>query len=416
MLENNDILSEILLRVDPGCIFNYILVSKRWLELITSPYFQQVYLKRWYIKGCHLKVIGFLVYNLPYVDNSRPYPSPPAVQLLPTSKFGRDINRSKFMGHAGYFIAATSDGFILSGKHPQRYYVCNPITKQRMQLPQPPVLHMDVAIAILSCDKEERVFDTQERMKNFEVMYAESNFFDEPDDNTVSIHTFSSLTGQWYTSTLSCSTPFSLCRGVGTVARGFVYWMARVGCVPYFAAFDTKSINDTGRITLIMKPWSTMDSWFTSHKELPSYLGVSSEGFLQYAAIHYRGELCIWVLSDDNFEGQTDFDAQGTRWRVCYKIDIFSMMMGNSAVLSACHIEIGRRTPFVFVAFVPGKSDSVFLRCEEYFFIYQYLSQKLERIHYDLDNYSFPFARQRDRCHGLYHPFTVSGAWPSSPL
>ncbi|CAI9113654.1 OLC1v1014297C1 [Oldenlandia corymbosa var. corymbosa] len=427
---NSDTLFEILLRVDPECIFEYLLVSKEWLKVITSPSFRRTYSKKW--KDCNPKLVGFWV-NDCIVQFSQEsyglhYQIPPAVQLLPTSKVGRFINQSKIMGDAGYFMAATSkDGLILSGISPKMYYVSNPLTQQRIRLPPPPLHFEHVSTAILS--SEEEFLDICETIRNFKFIYAKATNPDhfESGRSSVSIHTFYSSTGKWNSSTLNCSTDFQLLPGGAGVARGVIYWNAISNGRGFLAAHDTKNHHENGcRIHLIEQPIrEKLDSFSDLETFNARCLGIydaaSPEGFLHYAEADFK-LLCIWVFDDNNLE---DDEVQqkvepsvisNSRWSLCYKIDLISMRLRNSVALKSWCIKIAPDTPFEFISFVPGRSDSIFIRWEKQFFVYHIDREKLERICFYLDEHHHPSLKLQDFWWLLRHvPLTLSGCWPSLP-
>ncbi|KAJ7978142.1 F-box protein family [Quillaja saponaria] len=219
VLNCDDILREILLRLPPPSISKSIIISKRWLNFICSSSFRQSYLTQW---RQSFRLLGFFVCNFLYLGRPRDGlhrpPWEPALPLLSTCKEGDDLKFSGILKELGYFMDS-SKGFLLSGRHPKTYYVWNPISKQPFQLPEPRQFYKMLCMAFV-------VEDCSDGVICYKVIRAkcERKLIER---HTVSIETFSSKTGAWKQTTLTCSSTFALCpRTVATVIGGVVHWLA----------------------------------------------------------------------------------------------------------------------------------------------------------------------------------------------
>ncbi|CAI9092601.1 OLC1v1027885C1 [Oldenlandia corymbosa var. corymbosa] len=270
---NQDIWYEILLRVSPKYIFRYMLVSKEWLELITSHSFRKDYTRRWEIEGSTM--VGFMICKPGYTDIPRKWlPLPPSVQLLATSEIGRAINRSKLMKRVGYFLAATPNGrFILSAVHPRKYYVSD--------------------------------------------------------------LTFSSVTGEWEQSVLTCPTRFGLQSGfVVKVIEDVVYWRLQIvdGGYSHIAPHHTNGRRRM--VNFIQLPQVGEGCSGAEYDEdTPTIIclfaesfDASPQGFLRYVA---GTSTCfkVWVLLNHN---STETNSSTIDpWKLCYRVVLDSIWINN---------------------------------------------------------------------------------------
>lgn len=221
----DDILNEILLRLPEKFVFRLILVSKRWLRVICSSSFRSDYHARWRV---NFHLLGFFVCNQLYLcrpkDGMRRPRSEPALQLLSACEEGDDVCNDLLSSanckQLGYFIDS-ANGLFLCGRHPLTYSVWNPISKVLFQLPQPQRFYKRLCMAFI-------VEDYFNDILHYKVIRA--NCECKREVNTVSVETFSSVTGTWKHFTLTCSSTFALRPWtVATVINGVVYWFATQG-------------------------------------------------------------------------------------------------------------------------------------------------------------------------------------------
>lgn len=339
VLSCDDILQDILLRLPPSTIFKLILVSKRWLRVISSSSFRRCYVKRW---NQNFRLLGFFVCNFLYLGRPRDgYHRPrwePALPLLSTCKEGDDLKSSGVLKKLGYFIDC-SKGVLLCGRHPKTYYVYNPMTKQQYELPEPKQFYKMLCMAFIVEEYLDDVICYKVIRAKCECKLKERN--------TVSVETFSSRTGTWKQSTLTCSSNFALRpRTVAMVIKGVVFWFAMWGNL---AVYDPR-LGDR-RIALLKLPAGRLSQ---EHEE--SVLGESSDGLLQYGQSNNLG-VEIWVLEDEGVDSLIYRNCTHTknkwtlRWRLNFKVmwkqnPTFSMQCKDSQILS----------------FLPQNSQSIFIR------------------------------------------------------
>jgi F-box interacting protein len=359
-LNSDDILFEILLRLPEKSLFRLILVSKKWLHLICSYSFRSSYYSRWRES---FRLLGFLVCNFLYLGRPRDgfrRPSwEPALPFLSTCKEGDDLKFSGTLKQLGYFIDS-SNGLLLCGRHPMTYYVWSPITKQPYQLPQPNQFYRNLCMAFI-------VEESLDNVICYKVIRAKC-ICKPVEVNTVSIETFSSKTGAWKQSTLTCSTGFALCpRTVATVIGGVVHWFAVQKNV---AIYDpTLGVR---RISLVKLPAGEL-----SYDYEESVLGESSDGLLQYGQSSKLG-IEIWVLEKEQGGNSSIYQNtthQESRWNKRYKLNFRLMWKRNPTF--ADHSKESH-----ILSFLPRNSESVFIRSGSSIFLYQLESKTLDVVHY----------------------------------
>lgn len=360
VLNCDDIMHEILLRVPPSTVFKSILVSKRWLHFICTSSFHRRYLTQW---GQNYRQLGFFVCNFLYLGRPRDgYRRPswePALPFLSTCKEGDDLVRSGILKKLGYFMDSCN-GVILSGVHPKTYYVYDTMSKQRFQLPEPQQFYKTLCMALI-------VEEYLEGDICYKVIRAkcESKLKER---NTVSVETYSSKTGKWKQSTLMCSSPFSLRpRTVGMVVAGVVHWLAIWGKL---AIYDPR-LGDRN-VALVKLPAGVLSQ---EHEE--SVLGESSDGLLQYGQSNNLG-LEIWVLEKEPAVNPSTYCncthlkySWIPRWRLNFKaiwkqIPTFSLYFKETQILS----------------FLPKNSASVFIRLGWNIFLCDLETKTAEVVNY----------------------------------
>lgn len=359
VLNCDDILHEILLRLPPSTISKSILVSKRWLRVICSPAFRRLYLSQW---GQDFRLLGFFVCNFLYLgrprDGYRRPPWEPALPFLSTCKDGDDLKLSGILKQLGYFIDS-SNGIILSGRHPKTYFVYNTMTKQQYPLPEPQQFYKALCMALIV---EEYLDDIC-----YKVIRAKCEC-KLKGRNTVSIETFSSKTGNWKQSTLMCSTSFALLpRTVGKVVGGVVHWFAMWGKL---AIYDPR-LGDR-HVAVVKLPAGVLSN---EHEE--SVLGESSDGLLQYGQSSNLG-MEIWILEKEagaNPPIYCNCTHLKYKWILRWRLN-FKVMWKQNPSLSM------HSKDTQILSFLPQNSTSVFIRSGWNIFLCDLETKTVEMVHY----------------------------------
>ncbi|KAL1313165.1 hypothetical protein HN51_039730 [Arachis hypogaea] len=359
VLNCDDILHDILLRLPPSTVHKLILVSKRWLRVVSSSSFRRCYLRKW---GQDFRLLGFFVCNFLYLGRPRDgYRRPnwePALPFLSTCEEGDDFKLSGILKQLGYFIDC-SNGIILSGRHPKTYFVYNTMTKKKYQLPEPQQFYKTLCMALIV----EESFDDD---LCYKVIRAKCEC-KLRERNTVSIETYSSKTGKWKQSTLMCSTSFALRpRTVGMVVGGVVHWFAMWGKI---AVYDPR-LGDR-YIALVKLPSGTL-----SHEYEECVLGESSDGLLQYGQSSNLG-LEIWVLEkeSDNPSLYCNCTRLKYKWVQRWKLN-FKVIWKKNPPLSTQSKEAQ------ILSFLPRNSRTVFIRSGSSIFLCDLGNKMVEPVNY----------------------------------
>ncbi|XP_004302070.1 PREDICTED: F-box protein At5g03970 [Fragaria vesca subsp. vesca] len=417
MLENDvhaaltcdDILNEILLRLPEKFVFRLILVSKRWLRVICSSSFRSDYRARWGVDFHHL---GFFVCNQLYLnrpkDGMRRPKSEPALQLLSACEEGDDVcNDLMASGNCkqlGYFIDSCN-GLLLCGRHPLTYSVWNPISKVLFQLPQPQRFYKRLCMAFIAEDNFDDILQYKVIRANCEC---------KREVNTVSIETYSSVTGTWKHFTLTCSSKFSLRPWtVATVINGVVYWFATQGKIAIkesVAIYDPRVGNT--RVELLKLPDGNISQDYDEF-----VLGESSDGLLQYGQSSKSG-MEIWVLEkeqDSSISSITTNVQSNRKWKIRYRLGFKAMWKKNP---SFCK----QTKEAQLLSFLPRNSEYVFIRSGQNIFLLHIESQmlKVNRYHGPSSHIQWDFSRVVPYFQpswprsSLCHEKAATSAWPST--
>lgn len=362
-LSSDDILCEILLRVPPETVFSLIIVSKMWLHVICSSVFCQHYLRRWPLA---FRMLGFFVCNNLYLGRGqngvrRPR-TEPAMPLLSTCKEGDDLKFSKTLKQFGYFIDS-SNGLLLCGRHPKRYFVWNPITKQHYKIPKPRVYFEDLCMAFIAEDHPSVDMC-------YKVIRAKCDFSLDEEMKTVPIETFNSKTSTWNFSTLTCVPSLSLCPwSVATVVKGVVHWYA---AQRNLAIYDPH--NGERRLSSIKLPGSI------DFEE--RVLGESFDGRLQYGWSCKSG-LEIWVLEKEEAGHATtpsDDVYPNKGWNLRYRLNFKTMWKKNPTFMTKSCL---RDKETQILSFLHRNSKSVCIRSGPDIFLLHLVNQKVEAVLYN---------------------------------
>ncbi|KAF8079419.1 hypothetical protein N665_1028s0005 [Sinapis alba] len=377
VLNSFDAMSEILLRLPPETTYKLILVSKRWLEIISNPFFRQAYLTKWR-PSFHL--IGFFISNTMYLGKRvervhRPR-SESSLSLLSTSSLGDEVQSSGVLKKLGYYIDS-SNGFLLCGRHPKAYYLWDPSTRKHHHIPRHRVHFEELCMSLITVDCPEEGF-------SYKVVRGEClSYLNQ--SKRVRVETYSSKTTTWSYFELTCSEPISLTPwNAGRVIKGVVYWHATGGKI---AIYDTN--DEEEKRVYVMKLPKTFD-----YDE--QVLGESADGCLLYGWSN-KSVMEIWKL-----EKVSDV----LQWTVQIKLS-FKVMWRQNPLESSRFSTKTKETQLL--AFLNQDSDSVFIRCDSHIFICDTKTQKVEEVQYQGRGSSFVW----DFCKVLPY-FQLS--WPYSSL
>ncbi|EOA20699.1 hypothetical protein CARUB_v10001013mg, partial [Capsella rubella] len=375
VLNNNDAMCEVLLLLPPETIYKLILVSKRWLQIISSPYFRHTYLTKW---KPSFQLIGFFVGSSMYLGkrlNGRRPRAEPSLPLLSTSSLGDEIESSGILKKLGYYIDS-SNGLLLCGRHPKAYYLWDPSTQKQQQLPRPRVHFEELSMSLIT-------EDCPDKGLSYKVIRAECVGF-TPHSTKVKVETFSSKTTTWSYSELTCPEPISLSSWTpGRVIKGVVYWHATGGKI---AIYDSNS--EEKRINVIKLP-KTYD-----YDE--QALGETDDGCLQYGWSN-KSVMEVWKLEKiDNV----------LQWNLLFKLNFKAMWRKNPTEATRFST---RTKETQLLAFLNQKSDTVYIRCETQIFIYDRETQRVEVVQYQGRKSTFIW----EFCKVV--PY-FRRTWPTSPL
>ncbi|CAA7033979.1 unnamed protein product [Microthlaspi erraticum] len=372
----DDAMCEILVRLPPETIYQLVLVSKRWLQVVSSPLFRRTYLTKWK-PSFHL--IGFFICNSTYLgrrlDKGRRPRSEASLPLLSTSTVGDEIESSGVLKKLGYYIDS-SNGVLLCGRHPKAYYLWDLNTRLYHQIPRHRVHFEELCMSLITEEYHDKGF-------SYKVIRAESVSY-IAHSTKVKIETYDSKTTTWSYSELTCSEAVSLTPWTpGRVINGVVYWHATGGRV---AIYDSNS--EEKRIDTMKLP-KTFD-----YDE--QVLGESDDGCLQYGWSN-KSVMEIWKL--EKVENVLE-------WKIQFKLNFKAMWKKNPVEAKRFST---RSKETQLLAFLNKKSDSVFIRCAPHIFIYDRETQKVEEVQYHGRGSSYVW----EYCKVLPY-FRLS--WPSSSL
>nr|VDD58077.1 unnamed protein product [Brassica oleracea] len=129
VINSDDIMSEIFLLLPPETVYKLILVSKRWLQIISDPFFRCTYLTKWKRMS---KLVGFFICK---TKNSGSF----EYELRrPPFEFHHSLPLKNILGDEIKSLkhyVDSSNGFILCSPNPNDYYLWNPSTRRRHRIP-----------------------------------------------------------------------------------------------------------------------------------------------------------------------------------------------------------------------------------------------------------------------------------------
>ncbi|XP_018511246.2 F-box protein At5g03970 isoform X1 [Brassica rapa] len=357
VLNTFDTLSEILLLLPPEETYKLILVSKRWLQIISSPFFRHAYLAKW---KPNFHLIGFFISNTSYVgkkhvERVRRPRSESSMPLLSTSSLGDEVETSGALKKLGYYIDS-SNGVLLCGRHPKAYYLWDPVTRKQHKIPRHRVHFEEVCMSLITEDCPVEGF-SYKVVRGECVSYAAQS-------SKVRVEIYSSKTTTWSYSELACNEAVSLTPWTaGRVIKGVVYWYATGGKV---AIYDTE--DEEKRIDVIKLPKT-----FNYDEQV---LGESSDGCLQYGWSN-KSVMEIWELEKV---------GEVLEWSIQFKVN-FKAMWRLNPVESARFSTRTKETQLL--AFFNQNSDSVFIRCDSHIYVFDVKTQRVQEVQYQGRGSSF---------------------------
>ncbi|KAK9283946.1 hypothetical protein L1049_012203 [Liquidambar formosana] len=384
----DDVLIEILLRVPVESVFRFKSVSKTWNHMLSHPSFINKYQTRLRKSSSSspspFPLLGFFQGSVCRRRNL-PDQAIPRLSFLPTCKQGMPLKSRDFMDKLGFYVGS-SNGLILCGRHPNSYYVCNPVTNQWFSLPGPNK-ELDVDSVVIGFSYQE-FFDVNDGSirRNYKVVRVHIRENHRIKYNTLPIETYSSDTGVWKESMLTGAAPFLLVpRWPCTVVRGIFYWQA---CKDIVAAYDPNTVED--QLWLIKLPRTT------GHRFL--VLGESPDGLLQCGMDDYPG-FKIFVLNKKlHCYNYSSIISEWTAINIVYHSTPEIMYSREESAIE--------QYPNL-IAFHPQNINIVYLRMGANIYWYDLQSGRIELIPYD--GVTFPCC--------LYKLFPYfQPDWPPSPL
>ncbi|OMP06114.1 hypothetical protein COLO4_08350 [Corchorus olitorius] len=341
-LQIYDILVEILLLLPAKSVFRFKAVSKVWNLWLSDPYFRERFLRRLEPSASstsNLPVLGFFeVCTLKYSDLKQiGYLSRPA--FLPTSEQGRVMPK----GHKrrGFFLGI-SNGLILCGYHPQKYYVCNPVTNRCFPLPPyNPIVdstsNVNVFLAISYDVNDGSYVVFRADQSNLELQ------------NFMNILMYSSRTGQWDGEKCVVRSPdlFQVQHTVpGIESGGIMLWWA----YHFIAAYDHKKAKD--KLWLIRAPYVPINDNYN----LCPICTMLPDGRLQCGVDDYSS-LCIYVLKEKlhsySYSNVVPIEEWEPKWAISY--DPYGPNLFNGCIDRA-------EEHFRLVAFHPHNPNIIYRR------------------------------------------------------
>ncbi|EYU24435.1 hypothetical protein MIMGU_mgv1a020410mg [Erythranthe guttata] len=224
----------LLVHLPPKTLFKFMTVSKRWKYLINDPTFLKFHNNKQRRRSA---VTGD--------DGSRLL----ALFQLTTKHLSGIYRRrpsERAMNELGYFINS-SEGLVLCGRHPSTYHIMNPVTKKWVPLPPPLRRRLDqqyyrdwtIGLMVTAWEGDNS------------YIVVRAALMDDL-DQTLSIETYSSKTGEWLPSTLVGTGGFVLhpLPGPPLVANGVFHWFTYNWQIALYDPSD-----ETGHAQLIKIPY-----------------------------------------------------------------------------------------------------------------------------------------------------------------
>lgn len=397
-----DLAIKILVRLPAKPLFRFKCVSKRWLGLISDPFLPTVYNAN---NSVTTSSTGFfLQFKCIGVDDSdilwEQIHFCPFVKT--TTAFEPEDNNSvvlhnsslSFLGLTRTVLLSSSMGLLLCSDcrfYQKHYYVCNPITKQRVTLPEPSHSCYYIVSPHLHCYNDD---DTGSAVPNkfVVVLFIASGTLRSKD--VLEVETFSSETGSWKLSRIACPPSLSniiiVCQGIFDWTTYWVYCAGgRIG------SYDLKK--ETLKV-LPLLPGS----------DNPCAGCVSSnDGLLHYAQSN-NTSLCIWELLTKRGVNSNESDRE---WSLKYTISLQGLLDDHPNIIQRtvnCPSHVFSRVHkllFEPLAFHPSNPDIVLLNLPGIVVSCQLDKRKLELI------LPYSYVKESRLSYSQIFPYTPT-LWP----
>ncbi|KAJ4833387.1 hypothetical protein Tsubulata_032967 [Turnera subulata] len=337
-LLGDELLEQILCRLDFKTIHQCKSVCKRWLSLISSPEF----IDRYVGFQQSLTPISSRFY-LAFDLEESPWTRRPSyrIGIGKTALDFRFVFKPKPPPHRSkdsfFELVGSWNGLLLlvakfqNSRHRPRYYVCNPITKDWVALPPAP-LSWQYGQAAAFIDDEESITTTEEGgRRGFKVVVVGNNF-----DGAHDMSIFTSSTGEWWRSRRVMSCKAGSCfypRDEMVCCNRILYWDSCPSTV--IVQYDPYKVPPPDECSYINLPPE-----YKRKSTLSSLcMGVNQGRIL--ICDHYlcQRPLCIWELQD----------CTTSSWCLKHKFVLDS-------VLNVPHVRCS------ILAFHPIDGDIVFLK------------------------------------------------------
>ncbi|KAK1353640.1 putative F-box domain-containing protein [Heracleum sosnowskyi] len=322
VLNDEDLLTLILLRVPYRKLKTFKCVSKKWLYLITTPRFSRV--------RCNLlppvRASGLFIQRPPIALFCQPCPN--EVYFVPlddlntrnpyeTAAFANDPfdpERIRILGSCnGLLLCSTC---LLAFRDVITTYVYNPSTNKLDILPKHPPAN---GVEYLSL-----AFDPLKSPHYKVIAYVTTSQADSIGD----FHVYSSETGTWSLSVQSFYLALDMCLEPGVYWHGCIYWLGDLNIQPVLGstASDGLYLNvDEGRLGTFPRP--PINGKLTSRS---SYFGESEDH------LHFIG-VCPNATSVGVYELKSDY----SEWFIKYWIDLapISKVFPEMTKHKACYVD-----------------------------------------------------------------------------
>ena len=388
----DDLLTEILIRIqNPKCLIQYSTVSKRWFSLIFNPQFIPTFSHyHHHHQKSLLKHKNHFYYSQPYTillqestvlreraQNSaaRKFYHDHSHQIF--SKISKILYKtpaSSFLnflppGPGSNKVRASFNDLLLvsvdSHSESRILFICNPLTRQWLELPKPPLPIINYQRCGLicepsTCDKQLGCVNTLK----YRLRVVLVNLFDYYyKDNEIhyKFQIFCSETGKWSESTVSLSSKIDNYNGDLVACNGILHWLNGRVFPDFIVAFDPfhgeKQYHLIDLPVEIKRPYTSLEPYMER-----LHLGVCRGRLRLSLLFNHKNvsfELRVWELSD-HYE-------TASSWSLVHKA---SIDFGEQFVYD-----------LKMLAFHPNNDHVIFLLCNNYLVKkYKILNNELEHV------------------------------------